>query len=153
MKNARQQKILELIQKYDIETQDQLIERLMEFGFSVTQTTVSRDINQLKLVKTQAGDGKYRYILPEIRRENNVSVVNSALSDAVLKVECAKNIVVVKTLSGMANALAVCIDSIGDGEIIGSVAGDDTILIVLHTDEKASELTARLRTIFGVGAN
>lgn len=153
MKNARQAKILELIEKYDIETQDQLISKLGEAGFSVTQTTVSRDINQLKLVKTQKGDGGYKYIIPEIKRENNVSVVNSALSDAVLKVEAAKNIVVVKTLSGMANALAVCIDSIGEDNIVGSVAGDDTILIVLHTDEAAGELCARLRAIFGAGTN
>ncbi len=150
MKNARQQKILELIQKYDIDTQEQLISKLSEAGFSVTQTTISRDINQLKLVKTATGSGNYKYVLPEVRRENNVSVVNSALSEAVIKIEAARNIVVVKTLSGMANALAVCVDSIGSDDIIGSVAGDDTILIVLHTDEIASALSERLRGTFGV---
>ncbi len=150
MKNSRQQKILELIEKYDIETQEQLIARLNEAGFSVTQTTVSRDINQLKLVKTVSGSGRYKYVLPEIRRDNNVSVVNSALSEACLKIQAARNIVVVKTLSGMANAIAVCIDSIGQSDILGSVAGDDTILIVLTTDEAAQSLSDKLHSIFGV---
>lgn len=148
MKSARQQKILEIIAKYDIDTQDALIKKLEEQGFEVTQTTVSRDINQLKLVKAVTASGSYKYIVPDVKRENNRTVMNSALTDAVIKIEAAKNIVVVKTLSGMANAIAVCVDSLNHNEIVGSVAGDDTIIIVTKDDDVAEAMAANLRTAF-----
>ena len=150
MKNARQKKILELIEKYDIDTQETLIERLDEVGISVTQTTISRDIRELKLVKGMTGKGTYKYIVPDVRRENNKTVMNSALTEAVIKVQAAKNIVVVKTLSGMANAIAVCVDSINHDLIVGSVAGDDTILVVTTDDETALSLEQSLKSAFKV---
>lgn len=150
MKNARQQKILELIEKYDIDTQETLILRLKEEGFFATQTTVSRDINQLKLVKAVTAEGAYKYIVPTVRRENNKPVMSSALTDAVLKVEAACNIVVIKTLSGMANAVAVCVDSLNHNDIVGSVAGDDTILLVVKNESIALIVEKRLKTAFGV---
>ena len=151
MKNARQQKIIEIIENYDIDTQEALIVKLKEAGFTVTQTTISRDINQLKLVKAVTSSGSYKYIVPDVRRENNRTVMNSALTDAVLKIEAAKNIVVVRTLSGMANAIAVCVDSLNHDDIVGSVAGDDTIIIITHDDDIARAMEINLKTAFNLG--
>ena len=150
MKNARQQKILELIEKYDIDTQDTLIKKLSENGYNVTQTTISRDIKQLNLVKGVTSKGSYKYIVPTAAvKENNVPILNSAITDSVIKIEAAENIVVVKTFPGMANALAVCIDSLHHDDIVGSVAGDDTILLVVKNSSLAIELESELKDTFG----
>ena len=132
MKNSRQKKIIELIEKYDIDTQETLIERLNEIGISVTQTTISRDIRDLKLVKGMTGKGTYKYVLPEIKKGVGTPVLNSALTESVVRIEAARNIVVIKTYPGMANALAVCVDTLEQPHIVGSVAGDDTILLVMR---------------------
>lgn len=150
MKNSRQQKILELIEKYDIDTQESLIARLKDEGFYATQTTVSRDINQLKLVKAVTSKGNYKYIVPAVKKENNIPVMNSAITDAVLKIEAAGNMVVIKTLSGMANAVAVCVDSLNHNDIVGSVAGDDTILLVVKTFDVALAVEKKLKNAFGI---
>ncbi len=150
MKNARQQKILELIEKYDIDTQETLIARLEEVGIAATQTTISRDIKQLKLVKGMTSKGAYKYIVPEVKKNGGAPILNSALTDSVIKIEAAENIVVVKTFSGMANALAVCIDSLNESSIVGSVAGDDTILIVVKNTELAGKLEAELKDVFSI---
>ena len=149
MKNARQNKILELIEEYEISTQEALIQRLSEHGFESTQTTISRDIRQLRLIKGPTGRGTYKYVAPEVRKGNDAPGHNSALTDAVIKIEAAQNIIVVKTMSGMANAIAVCIDSLQIRDIIGSVAGDDTILLVLKTTEKALAIEGELKGVFG----
>ncbi|MBE6644428.1 MAG: arginine repressor [Ruminococcaceae bacterium] len=150
MKNSRQKKILELIELYDIDTQETLIERLSEVGISVTQTTISRDIRELKLVKGMTGKGTYKYIVPGVKKENNTPVLNSALTDAVIKIEAAKNIVVIKTFPGMANALCVCVDTLEHPHIVGSVAGDDTVLLVIKDDETAQMVEEKLKGVFGV---
>ena len=152
MKNARQQKILEIIKKYDIDTQDALIKRLADEGYIVTQTTVSRDIRQLNLIKGVSANGTYKYIAPgaAISVEGKAPVLNSAITDAVIRVEAAGHIVVVRTFSGMANAIAVCFDSLRREDIVGSVAGDDTILLVVKTSEGAMRLESELREIFGL---
>ena len=149
MKNARQNKILELIEEYEISTQEALIQRLAEHGFESTQTTISRDIRQLRLIKGPTGRGTYKYVAPEVRKGNDAPGHNSALTDAVLKIEAAQNIIVVKTMAGMANAIAVCVDSLQIKDIIGSVAGDDTILLVLKTTENALSVEAELKGVFG----
>ena len=149
MKNARQNKILELIEEYEISTQEALIQRLAEHGFDSTQTTISRDIRQLRLIKGPTGRGTYKYVAPEVRRGNDAPGHNSALTDAVIKIEAAQNIIVVKTMAGMANAIAVCIDSLQIRDIVGSVAGDDTVLLVLKTVEKAEATEAELKNVFG----
>ncbi len=150
MKNARQQKILELIEMYDIDTQELMIEKLREVGINATQTTISRDIRELKLIKGMSGRGEYKYVLPGVKRENNTPVLNSVLTDSVLKIEAAGNIVVVKTYPGMANALAVCVDSLEKPHIVGSVAGDDTILLVVRNDEVARDVAKELKEVFAV---
>ena len=149
MKNARQNKILELIDEYEISTQEALIQKLAEHGFDSTQTTISRDIRQLRLIKGPTGRGTYKYVAPEVRKGNDAPGHNSALTDAVLKIESAQNLIVVKTMAGMANAIAVCIDSLQIKDIIGSVAGDDTILLVFKTVEKAEAVEEELKSVFG----
>lgn len=149
MKNARQNKILQLIEEYEISTQEALIQRLAEHGFESTQTTISRDIRQLHLIKGPTGRGTYKYVAPEVRRGNGAPGHNSALTDAVVKIETAQNIIVVKTMSGMANAIAVCIDTLGIRDIVGSVAGDDTVLLVVKNTEKADEVETDLKQVFG----
>ncbi|MBQ8321909.1 MAG: arginine repressor [Clostridia bacterium] len=149
MKNARQQKILELIEKYDIDTQETLINRLKENGYNVTQTTISRDIRQLNLVKGVSSKGEYKYVAPGARRTDSIPVLSSAITDSVIKIAAAGNIVVVRTFSGMANALAVCVDSLHHDDIVGSVAGDDTILLVVNDNESATNLASELRAAFG----
>lgn len=149
MKNARQQQILELIERYDIDTQETLIKRLKEVGYIVTQTTVSRDIRQLNLVKGVTAMGTYKYVAPQSSKDNNIPVLSSAMTDSVLKIEAACNIVVVKTYAGMANAIAVCVDSMFHDSIVGSVAGDDTILLVIKDNEAAEAFAKVLGETFG----
>ena len=152
MKNARQQRILELIEEYDIDTQDTLIKKLSESGFDVTQTTISRDIRQLNLVKSVNSKGEYKYVAPGVgmRAEGAVPVLGSSITDSVLKIAPAGNIVVIKTYAGMANAIAVCIDGLRLSGIVGSVAGDDTMLLVVKNNEMAGKIEAELKEIFHI---
>jgi transcriptional regulator of arginine metabolism len=150
MKNERQKKIVELIQRYDIDTQEALVSRLAESGMTVTQTTVSRDIKELKLVKALTHDGAYKYVLPETKKVALDAVRSASLSESVIKVEAAKNIVVIKTYPGMANAVAVSVDTLEEPYVVGSVAGDDTILLVIRDDETAKEIERELKSTFGV---
>ena len=148
MKNSRQAKIIEIIEKYEIGTQDALIEKLAEEGINATQTTISRDIRQLNLVKGPTGRGTYKYVLPDKKMKVATPIHNSSFSDAVISIEVALNIVVVKTHSGMANAIAVCIENMHILGVIGSVAGDDTIFIVVKTNELAQDVEIQLNKMF-----
>jgi len=145
MKSSRHDKILEIIGKYEVETQDDLIERLRNEGFNVTQATVSRDIRELKLSKISTARGTYRYV--QSRRHPNESNVrfNNALIESILKVDFANNIIVLKTLPGLASAVATGIDSIHLVEILGSIAGDDTIMVVTRDSESAAEISDKLK--------
>lgn len=148
MKNERQNRILEIIEKYEIGTQEALIDKLAEFGFVTTQTTISRDIRQLKLVKGPTGRGTYKYVAPATVKEVNIPAHNSALTDSVLRVETAQNIVVIKTHAGMANAIAVCLESLELYGVVGSVAGDDTVLLVIKNSDIAESVERELKNIF-----
>lgn len=150
MKNARQQKILELIDEYDIDTQDTLIKKLNEAGYNVTQTTVSRDIKQLSLVKGVTARGTYKYVSPGVKPDTSAPVLNTAITEAVIHIEAAENIIVVKTFAGMANAVGVCVDSLHLSGIIGSVAGDDTILLIAKSSSVAKEIENELTKDFGL---
>jgi transcriptional regulator of arginine metabolism len=147
MKNLRQKKILEIIEKYDIDTQDTLIQRLREEGIVATQTTLSRDIRDLQLIKTMTPRGTYKYSVSHGRKET-IPVINSSLTKSVIKVVAAKNIVVIKTFPGMANAIAVFVDALEQKNIIGTVAGDDTILLVVDEDETAKAVVSHLNIVF-----
>ena len=147
MKNSRHAKILDIINEYNIETQDELIARLCESGYDVTQATVSRDIKQLQLVKIATEDGRYKYSLP--RRDDLASNAKfkSILKDTAISVQDAENIVVIKTYPGMANAAAAAVDALSGDSMLGCIAGDDTIFIVVKTDEDAINFTENLRSI------
>jgi len=148
MKNSRHAKILEIIEEFEIGTQEALIDKLAEYGIKTTQTTISRDIRQLKLVKGPTGMGTYKYVAPKQHNTNVTPIHNSALTDSIVLIDSAQNIVVVKTLSGMANAIAICIESLNLSDIVGTVAGDDTVLIVTRDNGTAEELVEALTTIF-----
>ncbi len=150
MKNARHQKILEIIEKYEVDTQGALIDLLAKEGYYVTQTTASRDIRELRLVKGLTGKGTYKYVLPEIKKEGNASALNSAITDSVVAVDFAGNMLVIRTTSGMANAIAVCVDQMVLDGILGSVAGDDTIMMVVRDVQTAQSLASELRRAFSV---
>ena len=147
MKANRQKKILEIVSRYTVETQDDLIDRLSVEGYAVTQATVSRDIKQLQLVKIAAENGKYKYALP--RRDDVASGAKfkNILRDTAVSAQNAENIVVIKTYPGMANAAAAAVDAIVGDAIIGSIAGDDTIFIVVKNDAEAERVTEILRAI------
>lgn len=145
MKRLRQEKLLELISKYEIDTQDELIERLRESGFEVTQATVSRDIRELNISKMTTGKGTYRYVLPKHTAPTSNLKFNSALIDALISIDYACNIVVLKTHAGLANALAVGIDAMHLDSILGCVAGDDTILVVSRSEDDAHYIADRIR--------
>ncbi len=144
MKRNRQEKLLELISRYEIETQDELIERLHETGYDVTQATVSRDIRELKIAKMTTGKGSYRYVLPKQVEPGKGVKFSAALIDSITKVDYAQNLVVIKTYPGLASAVAAGIDRMDLLEIIGCVAGDDTILVVARDTECAQALTGQL---------
>lgn len=147
MKSKRQDRILEIIGMRNVETQEELIELLHDDGFRVTQATVSRDIKELGLVKVSTKDNSYKYALPAAPEHDSIKIsakYRNIMRETVLKVDSASNIVVVKTYSGMANAAAAAIDGMGWGEIVGSIAGDDTIMVVVRTAEHASEFVKRL---------
>ena len=132
MKYKRQKKILELIAEYDIETQDDLIERLRESGYDVTQATVSRDIRELKLVKTAMPDRRYRYEVAQYEGIEISTKYRNIIKETVIKVDYVGNTVVLRTYPGMARAAAAAVDGMGWDEIVGTLAGDDTIFILMR---------------------
>jgi len=135
MKKPRHAKIVELIEKHDIETQEELAEFLKEAGFYVTQATVSRDIRELQLSKIPTGDGKQKYIVLRQDDSHLVDKYIRVLKDGLLSMDMAQNILVIKTVSGMASAVAVAVDAMKFKEIVGSIAGDDTIMMAVRTIE------------------
>ena len=145
MKSKRHNKILEIINGKDIETQEELAEELKMAGFDVTQATVSRDIKILKLIKMQSASGKYRYVAPSKEQKDINDKLASILSNAAVSVENVDKFVVVKTLTGSANAVAEAIDTLFDTDVAGTIAGDNTIFILVRNIEKAEELVTRVR--------
>jgi len=141
MKIKRQTKIIELIKNADIETQEELTSLLNKAGFFVTQATVSRDIRELKITKIPCDDGKQKYI--PLTFENQLSDrVLRIFNDGVLSIDYAQNLIIIKTLSGMAMAVAACLDALNSFDIIGSeimgtIAGDDCIFCAVKSEEKA----------------
>ena len=145
MKSSRHSKILEIISEYPIETQDELLSRLKTEGYKVTQATISRDIKDLRLVKTLGSDGKYRYTEARAGSSDIRSNFDQLFASSVTSMDLAQNIVVIKTLSGMANAVCAAMDSTENSAIVGTIAGDDTIFVACRSDEDAGELTETLK--------
>lgn len=147
MKGRRQAKILEIIKNHVIETQEELAERLTAAGIPVTQATISRDIKELRLQKVPTGDGRYRYAVPEDPLAAPAEKFKRILREAVVSVDYAENLVVVKCLRGTAPGVGEAVDHLGWPELVGSVAGDDTVLVVVRPKEAAPAVTERLREL------
>ncbi|GAA0109645.1 arginine repressor [Clostridium tertium] len=145
MKSKRHNKILEIISEKEIETQEELAEELKIAGFDVTQATVSRDIKILKLIKMQGASGNYRYVASSKESKDINDKLSSILSNAAVSVENVDKFVVVKTLTGSAMAVAEAIDTLFDTEVAGTIAGDNTIFILVRNLDKAEELVEKVR--------
>lgn len=137
MKTRRQAKILELIQRNDVETQEELSAYLVREGFQVTQATVSRDIRELKLTKIAMDNGKQKYAVITDADSGMMEKYARVLREGFISMDLAKNIVVIKTVSGMAGAVCAAIDAMKFQEMVGSIAGDDTIICIIRDDEEA----------------
>ena len=135
MKTKRQRKIIELITNYDIETQEELAAKLVENGFNVTQATISRDIRELNLTKIATKGGKQKYAVQSSSDIVSNSKYMRVLNDGIITMDTAGNILVVKTVSGMAMAVAAALDAMQIKEILGCIAGDDTIMCVVKHSE------------------
>ena len=138
MKNDRQNKILSIIAQEDIDTQEGLLERLQQDGIQCTQATISRDIKQLHLIKEPIGRGRYRYAVSIHRKSLNVAdKLRTIFRESITGIDYAQNIVVIKTMAGLASAAAAAIDSMKVPYMLGSLAGDDTVFLVMRENEAA----------------
>lgn len=140
MKIDRHTKIIQLIDKNIVETQEDLTDLLKKEGIHVTQATVSRDIRELKLIKVQVENGRYKYAPYDAEGVSLDGRIVTIFREAVLTIDYAANILCIHTITGMANAAAVAIDSLKDTAILGCVAGDDTIFVLLRTEKQARDL-------------
>lgn len=148
MKAERRAFILDLISKKEIETQEEILKHLKENGYQVTQATVSRDINQLKLVKIQNAKGGYKYAVGISKDdEDDVNRYRSIFSKTVLSIDYANNLVVVKCYVGMANAACAALDTMEHEGVVGTLSGDDTIFIVMRTEQAAYKLVNELKEV------
>ncbi len=147
MKGNRHQKIVELVENYDIETQEELADRLKDAGFQVTQATVSRDIRQLKLSKISLRNGKQKYVVLKQDDTHLGEKYIRVLKDGFISMDKAQNILVIKTVSGMAMAVAAAVDAMKMEEIVGSIAGDDTIMAAVRTNEDTEVVMEKIKKI------
>ena len=147
MKTRRQTKILELIQKNDIETQEELSAYLVKEGYKVTQATVSRDIREMKLTKVALSNGRQKYVALNDAREDMSEKYVRVFRDGFVSMDMAQNILVIKTVSGMASAVCAAIDAMQIHEIVGSIAGDDTIMCAIRTVDDTVSIMKKLRKI------
>lgn len=142
-KIQRHIKIRELVTENEVETQDDLVDNLKALGYNVTQATVSRDIKDLHLVKVPSSSGKYKYSLPADQRFNPLDKLKRLIMDAFVKIEHANHFIILKTLPGNAHAIGVLIDNLGWDEIMGTICGDDTCLIICRTEEDSVQTKNR----------
>jgi len=140
VKAKRRLKIREIIAEKDIETQEELAEALRQAGFSVTQATISRDIKDMGLVKIPTADGRYKYALPGERRGSALQKLRRALEDSFVKLDYTDHFLVLKTLPGNAHSVAALIDLLDWPEVMGTIGGDDTILIICRDRQKTEKV-------------
>lgn len=143
-KNDRQRKIIELINQYDISTQTELTNKLIEAGFDVTQATTSRDLQEMRIMKVTLANGTYKYATAKDTDIKINDKLQTVFEQCLVSVDYAVNIVVLKTISGAAQAVGYALDSFTWEEIIGSIAGDDTVMIVVRNEKSAKQLVSRL---------
>ena len=147
MKTKRQTKMLELIKKHDIETQEELSDYIQKEGYQVTQATVSRDIRELKLTKVAMSNGRQKYAALTEANEDLSEKYTRVFRDAFVSMDMAQNILVIKTVSGMAMAVAAAIDAMHLHEIVGCIAGDDTIMCAVRSVDDTIAVMSRLRKL------
>ncbi len=147
MKADRHNKIVQLINEYDIDTQEELADRLRDAGFQVTQATVSRDIRELKLSKIASKEGKQKYVIFQGKDDSLNDKYIRVLRDCFLSMDLAQNILVIKTVSGMAMAAAAALDACHFEEIVGTIAGDDTIMCAVKDIERAELLKDKINKL------
>ena len=147
MKVNRHAKIVELSMTHDIETQEELADYLNEAGFPTTQATVSRDIRDLKLTKVPTGNGRQKYIVLRTPDEDLTEKYRRVLKDGYISMDMAQNILVIKTISGMAMAVAAAIDAMEWNEVVGCIAGDDTIMCAIRTVEGTADVMEKISKI------
>ena len=148
MKALRLAKIIELVEKNEVYTQEDLLDLLAKEGFVTTQATVSRDIKELSLVKSVTEDGKYKYTTSRKKQNDNLEKkFRSVFVESVMLVDYAQNTVVVKCHTGMANAACAALDTMGLPGIVGTLAGDDTIFVLMRTEDLAHEITEEIRSM------
>ena len=147
MKTKRQAKMLELIRKHEIETQEELSDYLQKEGYQVTQATVSRDIRELKLTKVAMSNGRQKYAALTDNSEDLSEKYIRVFRDGLVSMDMAQNILVIKTVSGMAMAVAAAIDAMHLHEIVGCIAGDDTIMCAVRSVDDTIEVIGRLRKL------
>ena len=146
MKNDRQSMILEIISQENIETQEQLLSRLQERGITSTQATISRDIKQMHLIKEPVGHGVYKYAVSGNRtRLNFAEKLRTIFRESITSIDSAQNIVVIKTLPGLANAAGSAVDGMDVPYLVGSLAGDDTALLIMRDTESALDFTEEIK--------
>jgi transcriptional regulator of arginine metabolism len=151
MKYNRHAKILDIIENYVIETQDDLAEKLREQGMDVTQATISRDIKELRLIKVLTADGRYRYSAMNTDTGSMNDRLLVIIKEAYVSCDYANNILVIKTLPGMAQAVAATLDALGWSDIVGTIAGDDTVMVVCRAEKIAEDLMDKItRMVRGV---
>ena len=143
MKAQRHIKIREIVTGSEIETQDELVQELRDAGYNVTQATVSRDIKELHLIKVPLDDGRYKYSFPSDQKFNPLQKLKRTLHDNFTGVDFAENLVVMKSLPGTANAIGALIDNLEWPEIMGTICGDDTILIICRSKEQSVRVADR----------
>ena len=148
MKSQRQAKIVEIISNTDVETQEQLLQALVEAGFNSTQATISRDIKEMRIVKELTSLGTYRYSVPEKDAAPALSDrLNNIFRECLVGVDYAENLVVIHTLSGMANAAASALDAMHSSAVLGTLAGDDTVMIVMREGHAAAAFTGEIKSV------
>ncbi len=147
MKKSRHGKIIELIENYDIETQDELAEKLKEAGFQVTQATVSRDIRELKLSKIPNGRGRQKYVAFGGEEVHLGDKYGRVLKEGYVSMDLAQNLLVLKTVSGMAMAVAAAVDAMKIEEVVGCIAGDNTVMMAMRSEQDARTVMEKIGRI------
>lgn len=151
MKTRRHAKILEIINDHAVDTQEELLNHLREAGFDVTQATVSRDIKELRLIKALGPDGTYRYSTVKVEKDTISAKFHSLFSDAVVNIDYAGNIVVVRCLPGMAQAACAALDAMQWGSVVGSLAGEDTFICITKDENRSVDLVTELKKLMKNG--
>lgn len=147
MKKRRQKSIMDIINRYDVETQEELIEMLRNRGYEITQATISRDIKDLKIIKVATEYDTYKYALPANEDVRFSAKYKNIIKETVISIDYAENIVVLKTYPGMAQAAAAAIDSMEFNEVMGTIAGDDTIFLAMYSSEHSKLFVDKFKTI------